>query len=224
MDEIEKFFDYQEALDIVNFFKDDNVEGYCNTLAEGIIDFTEKHNDLGIVPVVENAKYDYLMVDYGFAIWALIKFVRTYARNALWNGDIKGLVAKIEDDYLKDNEGKTTRNGNFFIGLLTFFKLSFTQRNSFYYTRYLFENLGTQQRFFLNSVPFNKEQFKEMIGEKQFEHILEIADLKKYRLLSFGMGLSNFITKEVVEQGKTTQMYNLWSPKTGLSDLVKKED
>ncbi len=222
MDELEldRFFEYHEPLNVANFFCEGNIEVYCNTLAELIIQFDKKYKDLGISPIVQNEKYGYLMLDYGFAIWALTKFINNTALSAVYNGDVKKIIQKVENDFLKDNSSKLTQNGKLFVYLLSYFKLSFPLKDNSFYSKVLLENKKTNKWLLLSGIGINIEPLQKLIGDNSFKRIMQIADSQKYKMLAFKRAVGNYIAEEFQDKGDTLSMYSFWTRNTGLTTLL----
>ena len=216
----DRFFGYEEPLDVVNFLRDGEIEGYCNTLAELIVQFDKKNEDLGITPIVQNEKYGYLMLDYGFAIWALTKFIHNVATNTVYEGNWKEVIQKVKDDFLKDDGSKLTRNGKLFVSLLSYFKLSFPPKGNTFYNKLLCENKTTKQYFLLNTIAINAEPFKKQVGENTFKRIEEIAGKKEVELVAFRAGVNTYITELSERNEETIKLYSFWTQKSGLTRLL----
>ena len=216
----DRFFGYEEPLDVVNFLRDGEVEGYCNTLAELIIQFDKKNEDLGISPVVQNEKYGYLMLDYGFAIWALTKFIHNVATNTVYEGNWKEVIQKVKDDFLKDDGSKLTQNGKLFVSMLSYFKLSFPNKDNSFYSKVLLESKKSGEWLLLSAIGVNTEPFKELIGDNTFKKIMQIADARKYKMLAFKRAVGNFIADEFQDKGDALKMYSFWTRNTGLTKLL----
>ena len=215
----DRFFGYEEPLDLVNFFRDGDIEGYCNTLSELIIKFDEEYSNLGISPIVENEKYGYLMLDYGFAIWALTKHIHNVALSSD-EKDWKEVVQKVKDDFLKDDGSKLTQNGKLFVYLLSYFKLSFPNKDNSFYSKVLLESKKSKEWILLNSIAINTEPLKQLIGEHSFKQIMSIADSRKYNLLAFKRAVGNYVAEEFGNRGESLKMYSFWTKKTGLTRLL----
>jgi len=216
----ERFFSYEEPLDLVNFFRDDLIEGYCNTLAEEFTNFMNKHENLGISPIVENGKFNYLMIDYGFAIWALLKYINIIANTVVDKTNSKEVIEKVTNDFLKETGKNISRNGSLFVNILNYFKLSFLVDSRFFYTKHIFISKQTGNRFFLNSIPMNIKSFTQFANDVDIDKILKISNSKNYELVAFKKSIGNYLAK-IAEEEERVKLYSFWSKTTGITGLLK---
>jgi len=71
---------YEEVMDIAKILNKDNIVGFCDVFLDQFNRVSEKNKSLGITPMVKNFEYGFYMLDYGFLVFTIEEYVKTYCK------------------------------------------------------------------------------------------------------------------------------------------------
>lgn len=214
---------YEEPLNIVNFLNKEMIVGYCNQIVMQYQNICDKNRQLNLSPVYKNKEYNFYNIDYGFLIYVLEEYAKSYFTELEDNRE-KGLdiARKIHADFAIDNDKKLPTNGALFFSILEYHKLAFKSKHSKgIYTKHLFLNPNNQNYFALNSISFSAGSINEITQNKSLEDIFKTGNpTDNFMWIGFGKNANTAIKKAP----KTTKIFQFWDRENGFTELLSSYD
>ena len=210
---------YKEPMDISNFLNLEMIAGYCHAMVREYQKICSRNKELQASPVYKNNEYKFYNIDYGFLVYVLVEYARSYFTELEDNPSEGDEVAKrIYADFALNDTQKLSTNGMYFLSILEYHKLAYKNKyEKGFYTKQLLLNPQNSSYYTINSLAFNVGSLNTITGNNNLEKpFLEENPTAKFMWLGYGKNANSMLKKA----DSSIKIFQFWERDTGFTGLL----